>query len=121
MTTPLLATAALAAAAPACIASVHDGDTVRLCSGERLRLAAIDAPELPGSPSCRREKRATHWCDDPARAAAARDALAAFLATGPVLVRRLGHDRYGRTLARLTVNGHDAGKFLLSRGLARPW
>ena len=49
--------------AAACIASVHDGDTVRLCSGERVRLAAIDAPELRGSPSCTPAKRGTHWCD----------------------------------------------------------
>ena len=36
--------------AAACVATVHDGDTVRLCSGERVRIANIDAPELTGSP-----------------------------------------------------------------------
>lgn len=28
------------------VCSVHDGDTLRLCSGERIRLWGIDAPEL---------------------------------------------------------------------------
>lgn len=111
----------LAAAVPACVASVHDGDTVRLCSGERVRLIAIDAPELPGSPSCQREKRGRHWCNDPARAADARAALAAFLRTGPVLIDRRGIDHYGRTLARLSVGGRDAGQLLIARGLARRW
>ena len=113
--------AAHALPAPACIASVHDGDTVRLCSGERVRLLEIDAPELPGSPSCTPKKRATHWCGDPDRARGARDALAAFLAAGPPLIDRHGRDRYGRTLAHFTVNGRDAGRHLLALGLARRW
>lgn len=104
----------------ACILYTHDGDTVR-CQNERIRLLAIDAPELPGSPSCRREKRATHWCTDYQLAIRSRDALRAFLSTGPVMIEREGRDRYGRTLARLSVNGRDAGEYLVSRGLARWW
>ncbi|MEO1905391.1 MAG: hypothetical protein ABGX08_00005, partial [Citromicrobium sp.] len=34
---------------------------------------------------------------------------------------RTGTDRYGRTLARLTVDGRDVGTVLVSMGLARPW
>ncbi|WP_419144971.1 thermonuclease family protein [Novosphingobium album (ex Hu et al. 2023)] len=49
------------------------------------------------------------------------DALNAFLRRGPVRVSRSGTDRYGRTLARLSVNGQDAGAFLISRGLAHEW
>jgi hypothetical protein len=30
---------------------VHDGDSLR-CGGERIRIANIDAPELPDSPRC---------------------------------------------------------------------
>ena len=42
-------------------------------------------------------------------------------ATGTVRIERQGVDRYGRTLARVTVNGRDVGAYLVSRGLARPW
>jgi hypothetical protein len=38
------------AAAALCIASVQDGDTVRTCAGERVRLEGIDAPEVLDSP-----------------------------------------------------------------------
>lgn len=102
-----------------CLANVHDGDTVRSCSGERIRIANIDAPEMPGSPKCR-DRRKQGWCDYPL-ARQSRDALANFLGRGQVKVIRQGTDRYGRTLARLTVNGKDAGRYLVAQGLARPW
>lgn len=117
----------LAQAAAVCLAvQVHDGDTIR-CGAERIRVANIDAPELPGSPRCDAARvrqlagsRNPAWCDYQ-RGQQARDALAAFLATGPVMVIRYGTDRYGRTLARLMVNGKDAGQYLRSLGLARRW
>lgn len=106
---------------PAAIAYVHDGDTVKRCDGERLRLLAIDAPEVRGSPSCTRTKRASHWCDY-ALGERSRDALEDFLARGrPVIVYSGRRGRYGRPLVRITVNGKDAGAFLISRGLARDW
>ncbi|WP_292940079.1 thermonuclease family protein [Novosphingobium sp.] len=115
------------AAAPVCIARVHDGDTVRLCSGERIRIEDIDAPELFRSQRCspaaaRRLEgsRNPPWCDY-TKGERARDALALFLAHGPVKLKRTGTDRYGRTLARIWVNGVDAGRYLISRGLARRW
>lgn len=37
------------------------------------------------------------------------------------MIRRNGSDRYGRTLASLSVNGRDAGSYLVGRGLAKPW
>lgn len=98
---------------------VHDGDSIR-CGAERIRIANIDAPELPGSPKC--EGRRSPYADcDYARGWRARDALQAFLATGPVQLQRLGPDRYGRTLGRVTVNGQDAGEYLIRLGLARRW
>lgn len=51
----------LAAAAAVCIANVHDGDIIRLCDGERIRIVNIDAPEMPGSPKCQRGRNG--WCD----------------------------------------------------------
>ncbi|WP_159975927.1 MULTISPECIES: thermonuclease family protein [unclassified Novosphingobium] len=116
-----------AAAAALCIASIHDGDTVRLCDGERVRLLNIDAPELAGSPRCSAKSRARlegsdnpSWCDFKT-GIESRDQLRAFLAAGPAMIHRSGTDRYGRTLARLSVNGKDAGEYLIRRGLARPW
>lgn len=116
----------LAAAAICSAPQVHDGDTIR-CGAERIRLANVDAPELADSPRCdafnRRRlagSRNPSWCDS-AKGQASRDALRAFLRAGPVMIQREGQDAYGRTLARFTVNGRDAGEFLISRGLARRW
>lgn len=106
--------------------TVHDGDSIR-CGGERIRLLNIDAPELAGSSRCSAKSRQRlansrnpAWCD-PIRAIAARDALRAFLSRGPVRIERQGKDAYGRTLARVTVNGQDAGQHLITLGLARKW
>jgi endonuclease YncB( thermonuclease family) len=117
----------LAAAAGLCIASVHDGDTIRLCGGERVRLAGIDAPEVVDSPRCSPQQRQRlagsknpPWCDYRA-GDASRDGLRAFLLTGRVSIERLGRDDYGRTLANLYVNDRDAGEYLIRRGLARGW
>lgn len=98
---------------------VHDGDTIR-CGRERIRISNIDAPELPDSPKCQKRYRGIAWCDF-GLAYRSRDALRAFLAIGPVVIQRQGVDRYGRTLALVTVNGRDAGQALVANGLARIW
>jgi micrococcal nuclease len=110
-----------------CIASVHDGDTLRLCTGERVRIAGIDAPEVVDSPRCepaqRRRLAGTKnppWCDY-AKGDASRDALSAFIASGRVSIERLGHDDYGRVLANIYVGDRDAGEHLVRLGLARRW
>lgn len=108
--------AALALCAPV---SVHDGDSIR-CGSERVRIEDIDAPELPDSPKCRDARRSYAWCDYRA-GYRSRDALQAFLSKGPVMIERIGVDRYGRTLARVSVNGQDAGAYLVGLGLARWW
>ena len=117
----------LAAASTVCIARVSDGDTIRLCNGERVRLMGIDAPGRAGSERCSARSRARlqgsrnpSWCDH-AKGDRAQAALERFLIGGAVRIERHGHDAYGRTLARVTVNGQDAGRWLISRGLARPW
>lgn len=102
-----------------CIANVHDGDTIRTCDGERIRIENIDAPELPDSPKCTEPGR-NGWCDYDL-AESSREELASFLGSGPVTVSRSGTDRYGRTLATLSVDGADAGDHLMSMGLARAW
>ena len=110
---------ALAAAILCASPMVHDGDSIR-CGSERIRIANIDAPELADSPKCKDRRAVYAWCDF-AAGERARTALAAFLSRGTVMVERVGVDRYGRTLAMVTVNGRDAGEFLISRRLAKRW
>ncbi|MBA4353694.1 MAG: nuclease, partial [Novosphingobium sp.] len=95
------------AAATICVARVSDGDTIRLCDGERVRLLGIDAPELRHSERCSAKSRARltgsrnpSWCDH-AKGAASRAALTRYIATGTVRIERRGVDRYRRTLARV--------------------
>ena len=109
----------LAAAALCLSPSVHDGDTIR-CGRERVRIANNDAPELPDSPKCQDRRRSYAWCDFTA-GEASRAALVRFVSRGRVMITRLGTDAYGRTLATISVNGVDAGDYLIAQGLAKPW
>ena len=79
----------LAALASVVIASCYDGDTCTTTTGERVRLACIDAPELVGKRS------------KPVAAKAARDHLRGLVVGKKVGVRRITEDRYGRTVAEL--------------------
>ncbi|WP_271077897.1 thermonuclease family protein [Aurantiacibacter sp. MUD61] len=90
------------------ITCVHDGDSI-VVERERIRLADIDTPELDGR--CAYESRL---------AIRARDRLAQILSDG-FQIHREGEDRYGRTLAIVTVNGRSAGDMLVAEGLARTW
>jgi len=91
----------LAAAAICAPVSIHYGDTVR-CGAERVRIANIDAPELPGNPKCQRTRRGRAWCDF-AAGAAAREALCGLAAGRRVIIDRTGIDPYGRTLALVRI------------------
>ena len=77
------------------ITSCYDGDTCTSSTGEKIRLACIDTPELRG-------KRA-----DPITAKAARDYLSELVVGRKVTIRRITTDRYGRTVAKLFVNGSN--------------
>ena len=90
---------------------VTDGDTLRL-GDERIRIANIDTPEMPGRAQCAFEA-------DKALAAKAR--LSQILAGGDIRIARDGVDRYGRTLATLKVNGRDVGEQLVGEGMAQRW
>lgn len=88
---------------------VVDGDTFWL-EGEKVRIADIDAPEIRGG------------CDYESRLAiASRDRLLDLLNGGPFRLHREGQDRYGRTLAVVTLRGRSVGDVLVSEGLARTW
>jgi len=89
---------------------VVDGDTLVLDSGETVRLAGINTPELGqnGQP------------DQPLAAAATR-ALRGLVGAGTVVLEEATEreDRYGRTLAYLTTaDGRSIQAQLLRRGLA---
>lgn len=88
---------------------VVDGDTLR-CGAERVRLLAIDAPELPGH--CRRGRNCA-----PGDPAASTNALQTAL-TGRLTILRVGTDRYGRTLAAVSANGRDLSCRQLRAGQA---
>ena len=75
-------------------------------------------PKCREAPKCERQRRG--WCDY-RLAVQSRDALQGFLSSGPVTIIRQGQDDYGRTLARVSVNGQDAGQYLVRLGLARAW
>jgi endonuclease YncB( thermonuclease family) len=111
-----LATGALAAssasAATGRVRYVTDGDTFRLESGERIRIANIDAPEThAGQAKCRAEI---------ALGLAATKRVRALLDHQKVTFVRVGRS-YNRTVARVTFDGHDLGQTLVAMGMAKPW
>ncbi len=89
------------------IKNCHDGDTCTTITGEKIRLACIDAPELKG-------KKA-----DPIPAKAARDYLNDLVAGEIVGIRRITKDRYGRTVAELSKNGINIQERLVALGFAK--
>ena len=88
------------------IASCYDGDTCTSSTGEKIRLACIDTPELRG-------KRA-----EPVPAKAARDHIRELVVGRKVTIRRITTDRYGRTVAELFVNGSNVQQQLVASGYA---
>lgn len=106
----ILIAAALAICPPSGVrvTCVHDGDSF-VVDRERIRIADIDTPELNGK--CPSERRL---------AIQSRNRLLEHLRRG-YEIQRTGEDRYGRTLAIVTVNGRSVGDMLVSEGLARTW
>lgn len=95
------------------VAYAHDGDTVRLKDGRRIRLIGIDTPELA------RDQRPAE-----ALAVRARDALRQALRSSDGRVSlRYGaqrHDKYGRTLGHLFLpDGENLQARLIALGLAK--
>ena len=104
---PLLPNAALGQTSEeVVITSCYDGDTCTSSTGEKIRLACIDALELRG-------KRA-----DPVPAKEARDHLGELVVGRKVTIRRITTDRYGRTVAELFVDGSNVQQQLVASGHA---
>jgi micrococcal nuclease len=87
------------------VVSVHDGDTLRAIDEgkveRKVRLIGIDAPEI-----------------GQAFGTKSRDGLTAMVKGKPVEVHADSEDRYGRTLARLVVEGRDVNRQMVADGLA---
>ena len=83
------------------VGKAHDGDTF-YAGGSKYRVLGIDTPEL-GTP----------------RAEAARARLQQLLSAGAVTVQPVATDKYGRTVARVTVNGQDVAEVMRREGLQK--
>jgi endonuclease YncB( thermonuclease family) len=95
----------------AVVASIYDGDTLRLRDGRRMRLLQIDTPEL-GSGEC--------------YSRAARTALLGLAPIGRPVVLEIDPaldrtDRYGRILRYVKRNGVNVNVELVRRGAAAPY
>ena len=89
------------------IDNCYDGDTCTTTSGEKIRLACIDTPEIRGPRA------------DPEPAKAARDFLNSNVAGKEVSIRRITKDRYERTVAELVKDGVNIQKLMVSKGYAK--
>ncbi|VAW88262.1 hypothetical protein MNBD_GAMMA17-992 [hydrothermal vent metagenome] len=90
---------------------VHDGDTLHLVGGQKIRLIGINTPEV-----ARDKKPAEPYADE------ARDVLRKLFKTDARVGVQYGRerkDRYGRTLAHLYLaDGSSVQQRLLDKGLA---
>jgi endonuclease YncB( thermonuclease family) len=98
-----LAVALSVAAEPAARARVVDGDSL-VVAGERVRLHAIDAPEL-------REPLGGR----------AKMEMERIIGGKEVSCAPRGADRYGNTVATCHVGRTDVGREIVRRGWARAW
>ena len=89
------------------IKSCYDGDTCTTIDGEKIRLACIDTPELKGEKA------------SPILAKEARDFLNKLVSNKKVSIRRITHDRYGRTVGELIKNDINIQELLVKKGYGK--
>jgi micrococcal nuclease len=94
------------------VAWVTDGDTFRLESGERIRIAGIDAPET--------HREQAKCAGETKLGLRAKDRATALLAGREVTFRRAGRS-YNRTVTTVVLDGHDLGTELVRIGVAACW
>lgn len=93
--------------------TVIDGDTLKI-NGETIRMWGIDAPEI-----FRAHCQAEHDLGErSAQFLALKVARAERVVASPM---QNNPDRYGRTVARIIIDGQDTGAILVEKNLARPW
>ena len=109
----LLLAASIACAQPV---RVIDGDTIEVCNlngTERIRIANLDAPESY-RPSCAKEKLAGIQ--------AKQAAIQFFVRPSVDLdIQRRSTDRYGRSIADVSVNGKDFRQHMIAEGHGVQW
>ena len=96
----------IAAIASVVTASCYDGDTCTTTTGERVRLACIDTPELVGMRA------------EPVPARAAQDHLRNLVVGKKVGIRRITKDRYGRTVMELFLGTTNVQQEMVVSGHA---
>jgi micrococcal nuclease len=89
------------------VARVIDGDTIVLTTGEKMRYLLIDAPETTnGHHDCYGSNAATYNSD------------LVLDKTVELTYDTQCTDRYGRSLAYISVDGNDVNKLMVERGYA---
>ena len=94
------------------IAWVTDGDTFRLEGGERIRIAAIDAPET--------HRDQAKCAGEVVLGLRAKDRATALLGGRAVTFHRVGRS-YRRTVATVDLDGRDVARELVRLGVAKWW
>jgi endonuclease YncB( thermonuclease family) len=94
------------------VAWVTDGDTFRLDSGERIRIAGIDAPET--------QRDQAKCAGEVVLGLQAKDRATALLAGREIIFHPVGLS-YNRTVATVSLDGRDLGTELVRLGVARWW
>ena len=89
------------------IKSCYDGDTCTAVTGEKIRLACIDTPELKGKNA------------NKIPAEEARDFLNQLVANKKVSIKRITKDRYGRTVAEIYKNGTNIQELIVKKGYGK--
>jgi len=90
------------------ITKVYDGDTVTTSSGEKIRLACIDSPEMSNN---------KHGKKDPIGGPVSKKWLSDLILNTDVRVQRITKDLYGRTVARLFLaDGTEVNQKSVSTG-----
>ena len=89
------------------IKNCYDGDTCTTESGEKIRLACIDAPELQGKNA------------DPLKARASKEFINNLLSNKKVKIKRIDTDRYGRTVAEIFIQGKNIQKLMVQNRFAK--
>jgi micrococcal nuclease len=89
----------------------QDGDSILSPQGERIRLLGVDTPErgCKCQQECAMAEKATAFTRTKLRQAARIELV------------RFSPDRYGRTLARVYLDGRDLSDMLIEAKLGRPY
>ena len=88
------------------ISTCYDGDTCTTNTGEKIRLACIDSPELRGGKA------------EPIAAKESRDFLNNLVSGKEVEIKRVTQDRYGRTVGEIFISGINVQRLLVKDGYA---